>query len=62
MNDDSLIIKMMTDAWLAGDKERALQLHEHWMLELTPEFETELRFFLGDDYEECFEEKKEVVQ
>lgn len=63
MNDGSLIIKMMMDAWGAGDKARALFLHDKWMLEITQELKTEFRDFFGDDYEECFgEEERDPVQ
>ena len=51
MGDDDLIVKMMTDAWLAGDEQRAFYLYDHWMLELTPKQEIALRLFLGDEYE-----------
>lgn len=62
MDDDSLIIQMITDAWLAGDKERALLLHDSWMVEFTPAFKAELKIFYSDDYEKLFEEEKESVQ
>ena len=62
MDDDSLIIKMITNAWLAGDKERALLLHDKWMVEFPPEFKAELKMLYGDDYGKCFAEGKEPVQ
>lgn len=51
MADDDLIVKMMTDAWLAGDEQRAFYLYDHWMLELTPKQEIALWLFFGEDYE-----------
>lgn len=62
MDDDNLIIKMMTDAWLAGDKERALLLHDSWMVEFSPEFNAELKSFYGDDYKKYFEDGNQATQ
>ena len=62
MDDDSLIIQMMTDAWLDGDKERALLLHDHWMVEFPPEFKAELKMLYGDDYEKCFRGENYTIQ
>ena len=62
MDDDALIIKMMTDAWATGDTERALELHDHWMVEFTPEEKVELKAFYGDDYDTVFEEEKGAIQ
>lgn len=62
MDDDSLIIQMMTDAWLEGDKERALLLHDKWMVEFPPEFKAELKMLYADDYEKIFGCKNTTIQ
>lgn len=62
MADGDLIVRMMTDAWLAGDEQRAFYLYDHWMLELTPKQEIALRLFLGDEYEEVVHEGLNVAQ
>lgn len=62
-DNDDLILEMMMDAWLAGDKEKALELSDHWMYELTPEDEAELRYIYGDDFDELFRgDEREVRQ
>ena len=59
-NDDP-ILEMMIDAWLAGDKEKALELSDHWMYELAPEDEAELRYIYEDDSDEILGEDERAV-
>lgn len=62
-DNDDLILDMIMDAWLTGDKEKALELSDHWMHELTPQDEAELRYIYGNDYDELFgEHRREVMQ
>ena len=62
MDDDSLIIKMMTDAWACGDTERALELHDYWMVEFTQEEKNELKIFFGEDYENIHTKENWLMQ
>ena len=60
--DQELIIEKIAQAALEGDIDRALYLHDCWMVEFTPTQKTELQSFYGDEYFALFESEKMPMQ